>query len=173
VLWAAERVALGAPARDQVEELPVIATRVIEHRCQRVRCPACGAQQTGVLPAEVAGSAFGPRLPAAVATLSVRNRLSRRDVVELCEQLFRARISTGSVEAIPPRAGDALELPYADLLDRLRRAKALNMDETGWRLAVSAGRSGAPSPSATRCCGSPRIVTRTAPARCSPTVRRL
>jgi hypothetical protein len=66
--------------------------------------------------------------------LSVPNRLSRRDVVELCEQLFRARFSTGSVEAILQRAGDALELPDADLLDRIRRAKALNMDETRWRV---------------------------------------
>jgi transposase len=62
-------------------------------------------------PAEVARSAFGPRLQAAVVTLSVRNRISRRDVVECCEQLFAARISTGSVEAIMQRAGDALERP--------------------------------------------------------------
>jgi hypothetical protein len=54
--------------------------------------------------------------------------------VELCEQLFRARISTGSVEAILARAGDALTEPYEDLLERVRAAKAMNMDETGWRL---------------------------------------
>ena len=135
VFSGADLVALGAPARHQVEELPVIATIVIEHQCQRVRCPACGTRPTGVLPAAVAGSAFGPRWQAAVATLSVRNRVSRRDVVELCEQLLRARISTGSVEAILQRAGDALELPYEDLLERVRAARHLNMDETGWRLA--------------------------------------
>jgi transposase len=95
-----ERVAVAEPARHQVEELPVIATHVTEHRCQRVRCPDCGARETGLLPAEVAASAFGPRLQAAIVTLSVRNRVSRRDVVECCEQLFSARISTGSVEAI-------------------------------------------------------------------------
>jgi transposase len=129
-----ERVAVGEPARHQVEELPVMAVRVIEHRCQRVRCPDCGARATGALPAEVAQSAFGARLQAAIVTLSVRNRISRRDVVELCEQLFAARISTGSVEAILQRAGDALEQPYEDLLERVRAADALNMDETGWRL---------------------------------------
>jgi len=130
----AERVAVGEPARHQVEELPVMATRVTEHRCQRVRCPDCGARQTGSLPAEVAASAFGPRLQAAIVTLSVRNRISRRDVVECCEQLFSARISTGSVEAILQRAGDALEAPYAQLLTAVRRARHVNMDETGWRL---------------------------------------
>ena len=130
----AERVAAGEAARHQVEELPVLATHVTEHRCQRVRCPDCGARETGVLPAEVAASAFGPRLQAAIVTLSVRNRISRRDVVECCEQLFSARISTGSVEAILQRAGDALEAPYAHLLAAVRRARHVNMDETGWRL---------------------------------------
>ena len=134
VFCAADRVADGEPARRQVEELPVMAVRVIEHQCQRVRCPGCGARQTARLPAEVAASAFGPRLQAAVVTLSVRNRISRRDVVELCEQLFHSRISTGTVDAILARTADALHEPCEDLLDRVRRARALNMDETGWRL---------------------------------------
>jgi hypothetical protein len=73
-------------------------------------------------------------LQAAIVTLSVRNRISRRDVVELCEQLFSSRISTGTIDAILTRAGDALAEPYADLLDRVRSSHALNIDETGWRL---------------------------------------
>lgn len=130
-------MAVGEPFRHQVEELPEIATIVIEHQCPRVCCPECGAKPRAELPREVAGSAFGPRFGAAVVTLSVRNRVSRRDVVELFEQLFRARISTGTVDAILARAGDALEHPYEDLLERVRRAKAMNMDETGWRLQGS------------------------------------
>jgi transposase len=134
VFCDAERVAVGEPARHQVEELPVMAVRVTEHRCQRVRCPDCGRRSAGALPVEVAASAFGPRLQAAVVTLSVRNRISRRDTVELCEQLFSSRISTGTVDAILQRAGDALAEPYEDLLERVRSARAVNMDETGWRL---------------------------------------
>jgi transposase len=129
-----ERVAVREPARHQVEELPQIAVRVTEHRCQRVRCPGCGVERTGELPAEVGASAFGPRFQAAVAALSVRNRVSRRDLVELCEELFGARISAGSIDAILDRAGDALEQPYEQLLCRVRRSRALNVDETGWRL---------------------------------------
>ena len=134
VFGEAERVAAGEPARHQVEELPVMAVRVTEHRCQRVVCPGCGTRQTGALPADVAASAFGPRLQAAVVTLSVRNRISRRDTVELCEQLFSSRISTGTVDAILTRTADALSEPCADLLERVRGAPAVNMDETGWRL---------------------------------------
>ena len=134
VFCAADLVAEGEPARRQVEELPVMAVGVTEHQCHSVRCPGCGKRRAGVLPAHVAASAFGPRLQAAVVTLSVRNRISRRDVVELCEQLFSSRISAGTVDAILARAADALTEPCADLLDRVRRARAVNMDETGWRL---------------------------------------
>jgi len=56
-------------------------------------------------------------------------------VVELCEQLFGSRISTGTVDAILARASDALAEPHADLLGALRSASAVNMDETGWRTA--------------------------------------
>jgi len=132
---AAERVASGEPVRWQVEELPVISVRVSEHRCQRVRCPGCGGQARAHLPGEVAKSAFGSRFQAAVATLSVRNRISRRDVVELCEQLFSSRISAGTVDAILGRAADALAEPHGDLLGRLRSSATVNMDETGWRTA--------------------------------------
>ena len=134
VFCETDRVAAGEPARRQVEELPVMSARVTEHRCHRLRCPGCGAARAGQFPADVAASAFGPRLQAAVVTLSVRNRISRRDVVELCEQLFSSRISTGTVDAILARAADALIEPCQDLLDRVRSAGAVNMDETGWRL---------------------------------------
>jgi transposase len=133
VFAASERVAVGEPVRWQVEELPVISVQITEHRCQRVRCPGCGRRRRVELPSEVAQSAFGPRFQAAVATLSTRNRISRRDVVECCEELFSSRISAGTVDAILHRAAEALLEPHADLLKELRGARAVNMDETGWR----------------------------------------
>ncbi len=132
---ADELVAVGKPVRHQVEELPRLAVTVTEHQCPRVCCPDCGKRRRAELPADVAHSAFGPRLHAAVAVLSVRNRVSRRDVVECCEQLFGARISAGTVDAILTRVADALADPDADLLQRVRGARAVNMDETGWRTA--------------------------------------
>jgi len=135
VFAQAERLAVGEPVRWQVEELPVISVHVTEHRCQRVRCAGCGERTRGQLGSEVHQSAFGPRFQAAVATLSTRNRISRRDVVELCEQLFSSRISAGTVDAILARTAEALSEPHADLLEELRGARAVNMDETGWRTA--------------------------------------
>ncbi len=126
---------LGEPARWQVEELPAMTVRVVEHRAQRLRCPDCGAHTRAVLPAEVTQSAFGAHLQAAITTMSVRNRISRHDVVELTEELFCARISAGAVDAILARASEALAEPHADPLEQLRASGAVNMDETGWRTA--------------------------------------
>jgi hypothetical protein len=117
VFSTGERVPLRAPARHQVEELPELAVKVTEHRCERLRCPDCGAERTGELAADVAASSFGPRLQAAVATLSVRNRISRRDAVELCEELFGARICAGSVDG-----GDAR---FVALVNSWSTAKAV------------------------------------------------
>ena len=130
----AERRPVGEPARHQVVELPAIAVLLSEHRLQRLRCPECGAVTRAALPAAVPRGAFGPRLQAAVVTLAVRNRVSRRDTTELLRELFGARICAGSVEAILQHAATALDEPYEDLLCHVRGAAALNIDETGWRL---------------------------------------
>src|SRR5665647_1036355 len=134
VFCTAERAALGAPARHQVAELPPTAVILSEHRLQRLRCPECGATARAALPAGVPPGAFGPRLQAAVATLAVRNRVSRCDTTELLRELFGAELSTGSIDAIVQHAALALDEPYEDLLGHVRAAPALNIDETGWRL---------------------------------------
>ena len=128
-----ERRPLGRPARHQVAELPSIAVVLTEHRLHRLRCPDCGAQVRAKLPADVPASAFGPRLSAAIASLAVRNRVSRRDTVELAGELFGARLSAGSVDAILQRTAAALTVPYEELLHQTRASPAVNVDETGWR----------------------------------------
>ena len=118
-----------------MSELPPIAVTVTEHRLHRLRCPACAAETRAELPAARRGGAFGPRLQAAVATLAVRNRVSRRDAVELLRDLFGAELSTGAVDALVQRAGAALAEPHAGLHEQIRSAAAVNVDETGWRTA--------------------------------------
>jgi len=79
--------------------------------------------------------AFGARLQAAVVTLAVRNRVSRRDAAELVRELFGCRLASGTIDAIVQGAGAALEEPHARLRDHVRSAPAVNIDETGWRTA--------------------------------------
>lgn len=129
-----ERVDAVEPWRHQVAELPLIAVQVTEHRLHGVCCPECQARTRAELPSDVSGSAFGPRLQAAIVTLAVRNRVSRRDTTELARELFGVELSTGSADLIVQRAGELLEAPYQQLQARVRSASAVNVDETGWRL---------------------------------------
>ena len=127
-----ERVDAAEPWRRQLAELPPIAVRVTEHRLHRVCCPACATVTTAEPPA-LSRWAFGPRLQAAVVTLAVRNRVSRRDTTELARELFGVELATGTVDAIIQRAGDALAGPYTELEQRIKTAAAVNIDETGWK----------------------------------------
>jgi transposase len=123
------------PWRHQLVELPPIAVRVVEHRLHGVSCPECAAATRAALPREVPRSAFGPRLQAAVVTLAVRNRVSRRDTTELARELFGLELATGSVDAIVQRAGEALAAPHTRLEQEIKRAPVVNIDETGWKTA--------------------------------------
>lgn len=129
------REATGEPHRHQVTELPPIAVRITEHRAHSLRCPGCGKSTRASLPEEVRQSAFGPRLQAAIALLSVRNRISRRDASELCGELFGCGLAVGSVDAICQRTSGALAEPYAGLREAVKDSPVICVDETGWRNA--------------------------------------
>jgi transposase len=130
-----ERVDAAEPWRHQVAELPPIAVRVSEHRLHAVCCPACAARTRAELPREAPRSAFGPRLQAAVVTLAVRNRVSRRDTTELARELFGVALATGSVDTIIHGAGEALAAPHTRLEQEIKSAPVVNIDETGWKTA--------------------------------------
>src|SRR6266511_3834977 len=119
--------------RQQVAELPPIAVILTEHRTHRLCCPCCGTKTVAELPGELQGPAFGPRLQAAVVTLTARNRVSRRDLSELAFELFGLRLSVGAVDAICQRASAALAAPHEQLTASVLHSPALNVDETGWR----------------------------------------
>ena len=127
-----ERSPSGRYGRHQVAELPPIMASLSEHRTHRLRCPRCTRCTSATLPAEVAGSAFGPRLQAAIVTLSARNRVSRRDLSELVGELFGTRLASGTVDAICQRASAALADPHERLVASVLEADAVNVDETGW-----------------------------------------
>jgi transposase len=135
VFAARELVDAVEPWRHQVAELPPIAVCVTEHRLHRVSCPECATTTRAELPREVSWSAFGPRLQAAVVTLAVRNRVSRRDTTELARELFGVELATGSVDTIVHRTGEALAAPHTRLEQELKSAPVVNIDETGWKTA--------------------------------------
>ena len=85
------------------------------------------------MPDLISSSPFGPRLQAAVVTLTARHRISRRGISELARDLFGVTLCTGAVDAICQRASDALAGPHCQLQDWVLDQGAVHVDETGWR----------------------------------------
>src|SRR4051794_35625882 len=77
-----------------------------------VALPALPRADQRRLPELIAASAVGPRLQAAVLTLTARHRISRRGICELAHDMFGVNLSTGAVDAICQRASDALAGPH-------------------------------------------------------------
>ena len=119
--------------RHQVAELPAISVIWSEHRTHQLRCRSCRARTSARLPDQVGACAFGPRLQAAIVTLTARHRISRRGICELARDLFGVGLSTGAVDAICQRASDALAGPHCQLQDWVLDQGAVHVDETGWR----------------------------------------
>jgi transposase len=106
---------------------------LVEHRTHQLRCRHCRARTSAKLPDLIGACAFGPRLQAAVVTLTARHRVSRRGITELASDLFGVALSTGSVDAICQRASEALAGPHCQLQDWVLDQHAVHVDETGWR----------------------------------------
>ena len=66
-------------------------------------------------------------------TLTAAYRVSRRGVSELARDLFGARLSVGTIDAICQRASEALAGPHLQLQDWVPDQDAVHVDETGWR----------------------------------------
>jgi transposase len=119
--------------RYQVAELPPISVILTEHRTYQLRCRHCRARTSARVPEHIGACAFGPRLQAAVVTLTARHRISRRGISELARDLFGVRMSTGSADAICQHASEALAGPHCQLQDWVLDQGAVHVDETGWR----------------------------------------
>ena len=81
--------------RHQIAELPPISVGRTERRTRRARAVGTAARGPARrLPDGIGGCAFGPRLQAAVVTLTARHRVSRRGICELARDLFGVTLST-------------------------------------------------------------------------------
>ena len=62
-------------------------------------------------------------------------RLSRRQVREVCENVFGIPISVGAVDAAIMRMSQVLKDPWEKLREYIQQAELVHADETGWRLS--------------------------------------
>jgi len=121
--------------RHQVAELPRAAVLIQEHQSLACRCENCGAITRGVIPTEIAKSATGARLTAAIAILCAAVKGSKRDVAMLLTDVLDSPIALGSVCGREREVSDALAGVYQDLVEQAARSKVKYVDETSWKLA--------------------------------------
>jgi transposase len=121
--------------RHQVTELPKRAVTVTEHQAYACRCGHCGLTTRQGIPAELSGSVLGDRLSAVMAFVSARVHGSRRAVEELLEEVLGAPLALGTVMAREREMSQALAQAYRQAKQRMQKASAKNVDETGWKRA--------------------------------------
>jgi transposase len=125
----------GRVWRHQVVELLPLAVRVTEYQMMVRRCAHCGRRTRASLPSGVPRRPFGARLTAVVALLSGRYRLSRREVRQLLQDLWKVRVSLGAVVRQEQTQSAALAPVVAEAQAVVHEAAVVNVDETGWREA--------------------------------------
>lgn len=122
-----------APLVHQVAELPKIEPIVDEYRLHRLVCRHCGTATCGTLPAGVPSVRFGPYLQAVLAMFAGAYRLSKRQIRQVCSDLFGLSISTGMISKLERHGAKILDAPYHELAASVHGADVVNIDETSFR----------------------------------------
>ncbi len=120
------------PRRHQVVEVPPTTAKVTEYRIHRLTCSGCGVATRAQLPEGIPRGGFGPRLQAIVATCSGAYRLSKRAIVQLCQDFFGVRISLGSVSNLEAATSAALAAPFGEAVRHVKSSQVVHADETTW-----------------------------------------
>jgi transposase len=122
----------GALHRHQVTELPPIKPHITEYQCPKVICPDCGGGTRAPLPPELQPLS-GPQLTALIGYLTVVCRMPRRVVEAFLADALHISVSLGSVQKAWEETSEAVQQPYQELQEQLKREPVLNSDETSWR----------------------------------------
>jgi transposase len=121
--------------RHQISELPRRPVTVTEHQAYACTCGRCGQRTTQPIPPELTRSVLGERLSAAVTFASSRMHGSRRAVEEWLEDVLGVPLALGTVIAREQEMALALSEPYQEAKQAIQKARAKNVDETGWKRA--------------------------------------
>jgi len=130
---------LGEPTGFQtilVEEIPKPQpVQVTEFKLAEYRCRNCGETTTATHPDCPQEGVFGPRAMAQIALLKYSGRLPCKLVCTALQRDYGLQITPATVLAVNSRITRVLEEDYARIVERIRRARVLHIDETGFRVA--------------------------------------
>ena len=129
-----EAAAVVARERRQVQDLPLIRLRIIEHQALHVRCPACQQITAGAFPPEAPSRAqYGPRLRSLAVYLVAQQFVPYARARDLLAELSGAQLSVGTLVEWVQQSARAVQPVEAELKRALHRAPVLHSDETGVR----------------------------------------
>jgi len=120
------------PLRHQTVDMPPIKPVVIEHVQHVRRCKKCGELVYAPLPDDVRRNIFGPGVLSIVGILTGMLNTSKRKALAVINEVFHVPMSLGGLSNCEARIAEALEKPYNDTLEHVRRQEVAHADETGW-----------------------------------------
>lgn len=121
------------PNRHQVAEIPEVKPVITEYQQHTVICVACGAENQADWPSEMPTGCFGERVQALIGYMSGRFGMTKRDIKEMLEDVYRVEIGLGSVPAQEKKVSLALQAPVEEAQEYVQEQSAVNMDETSWK----------------------------------------
>ena len=118
-----------------VWEIPAPRAIVTSYQKTICRCLRCGTTtRAGRVVGEPVG-AFGANLEAVIVALSTSERLSRRRLKVVLQELCGVTVGLGTIDRVLARAAIALTAAVSEIDEEITAAHAVNVDETGWRVA--------------------------------------
>lgn len=126
---------LSSHEKKQVFEIPRIEPHITEYQIFRGCCASCSKGIRGDLPVGTPDGMLGPHALATIAYFTGEFHLSKRDIEELFTNYFNLPLCVGSVCNAEQLVSEALKTPYEEAAAEIKKAKVVNADETGHRVA--------------------------------------
>ena len=125
---------LGDPIRFEskiIEELPEPQPILVtEFRIAHYICPCCHREVTAVEPDCPSEGRFGNNAIAQTTLLKYKDRLPHRKIKDTLKRIYGLNVSPATILDLTRRAADAVQSQYDSILDRIRNASILYIDET-------------------------------------------
>jgi len=121
------------PLRHQIVDIPPIEPQVTEYIQPIYRCKDCGQLIHQPLPDEVKRKYFGPGTLAVVGILTGILNTSKRKALAMINEVFSVPMSLGGLSNCEAQLAEALQQPYQETMEYVRRQDVVHADETGWR----------------------------------------
>src|SRR3954449_5777734 len=122
----------AAPHVVQQIEIHEVPLSIEAHCSHPAWCPHCRKLRYASLPLTIErGGLVGPRLTTLIAYLKGPCHASFSTIRKFLRDVVRVTISRGQLVKIIGKVSEALEQPYAELLEGLPAQARLNIDETG------------------------------------------